>query len=81
MAPRREWGSERPTPAQVTREQRAEPAVWSPPGTVANEALVGTPGEEGRGSGLATPRAGARPGQGAALAGCTLHGPPPTPPG
>lgn len=77
MAPRREWGSERPTPAQVTREQRAEPAVGSPPGTAANEALVGTPGGEGRGSGLATPRAGARPGQGAALAGCTLHGPPP----
>lgn len=81
MAPRREWGSERPTPAQVTREQRAEPAVGSPPGTAANEALVGTPGGEGRGSGLATPRAGARPGQGAALAGCTLHGPPPHTPG
>lgn len=77
MAPRREWGSERPTPAQVTREQRAEPAVGSPPGTAANEALVGTPGGEGRGSGLATLRAGARPGQGAALAGCTLHRPPP----
>lgn len=81
MAPRREWGSERPTPAQVTREQRAEPAVGSPPGTAANEALVGTPGGEGRGSGLATLRAGARPGQGAALAGCTLHGPPPHTPG
>lgn len=47
------------------------------PGTEANEALVGAPGGEGRGSGPATLRAGARPGQGARPG--RLH-PPQTPP-